>query len=145
MSNSCQQKSITPQQKGITLLETVLYMALFSLFMSMSLPLLIEHDTWQTKQEHELGTVEEYETLRLTLDRAVFGGAEILLPQTDHSSNHFLADIEPDIDIEIGTSSSVRYLLFERTEGGVNFETLQMGAEINKINFGTTTYVLFED
>jgi hypothetical protein len=134
----------TTRQKGVSLLETVLYMAIFSLFMSISLPLFIEHDTWQTKQEHELATVEEYETLRLILDRAVFGGAEILLPQNDHLSNRFLAHIEPNIDIEISTSSSVGQLNFERDDAAMNFETLRMSTVINKINFGTTTYVLFE-
>ena len=98
--------TIATRQKGITLLETVLYMAIFSLFMSISLPLFIEHDAWQTKQEYMLGALDSYETLRLTLDRAVFGGAGILLPQSNHYSNRFLADIDPNIEIEIGTTTA---------------------------------------
>lgn len=146
--------------KGLTLVETLLYMALLSVLTVTALPLLADLNSWQSEQNVYDNATRDFLFLEAKLRFLTQRATRVIRPERGEYSNIFSFDTENMgiitlklgngliLDYEEGgvesvllfaTSTSVEDLTFYRppTE---NFETITFGVVINGLNFGSTTY-----
>jgi len=135
--------------KGVTLIETVIYFTLFSGLMSLVLPILIELDRFQIKQQHTAESINVYMYVDEHVRGLVRTASEIVEPESGEISNRLVVRNSEGQEIyfepqdEFSTSTKMSELRFSRSFT-FGFETIEFATEINGINFGTTTYVFYK-
>lgn len=135
--------------KGITLIETVLYLSLFSLLMTLIMPFFIEHDAWQTKQAYLSDALRDRLFLDDTLKHLLRGPVRVISPPQNETSSELIFEndngrltFEPASFFP--TSTVLTNVNFYRKPNN-GFETMEFGLTISGFDFGTTTYLIFEE
>jgi len=149
--------------RGLTLIETVLYMALLSILFSVALPLLMNLNTWQSKQKNFADSVRDYVFIEAKI-RGLLKDSSVVTPPlgqvgsvlrvragNGHEATVWLNENGTGVlELEewgqeslrlFATRTKVESLKFFRTESN-GVESLLFGIIINGINFGTSTYFL---
>lgn len=120
-----------PKTAGITLVETVLYLALLSVICVVSMPLLIDQNIWQSKQNSFSDTTRDY--------LFIAGKVQNLVRENRMDE---LDDFDPALFLGTSTRvSRVSNVLFSQQNRG-GFEVLDFSISINEQNFGTTTFLM---
>jgi type II secretory pathway pseudopilin PulG len=135
--------------RGVTLIETVLYLTLFSIIMALILPVLIELDRFQVRQQFIADAVNTH----LYFDDRIRGlfrlASEIVEPVLGEGGERLVVrdSLGQNIYFEpqniFATSTKVVNQNFLRSEA-FGFEKVEFGVVINGVDFGTTTYVFYK-
>ncbi len=147
--------------RGITLIETVLYLALLSILLATALPLLIDLNQWQSKQEITANSFRDYLFVETKIRSLLMNASDIVIPAMDETSETLVVDIDEgeneqrviirqnstgnsiifevegeSIEFLVSTSTRVSDMYFSRTPGKISF-----ALSINNSSFGTSTYI----
>lgn len=146
--------------KGLTLIETLLYMALLSVLTVTALPLLADLNSWQSEQNVYGNATRDFLFLEAKLRFLTQRATRVIRPERGEYSDSFSFDTENigiitlklenglilDYEEEgvesaplIATSTLVEGVTFYRPPTAT-FETITFSAVINGLNFGSTTY-----
>lgn len=147
--------------KGLTLIETLLYLALLSVLMIAGLPILADLSVWQSEKGILDKTAEDFLFLDAKLRFLAGRATEVISPRAGEYSDVFSFDTENEgvIDLKLepenglvlfyedenesmplfSAQTVVERLVFFRPEGG-GFERIQFSAVLNGVDFGTTSY-----
>ncbi len=83
--------------RGITLIETVLYIALLTALLTLTLPLFLDVRAWQSKQERVADTTAEYLFMQAKIKNLVQErGARIISPEIGEYAPRLVVDSEND-------------------------------------------------
>lgn len=147
--------------RGLTLIETLLYIALLSVLTVTALPLLADLNSWQSEQNVYGDATRDFLFLEVKVRFFAQMATRVIRPEIGEYSDVFSFDTENlgiitlklenglILDYEEGgvesvplfaTSTLIESLTFYRPST-VNFETIVFSAVINGFNFGTTTYL----
>lgn len=83
--------------RGITLIETVLYISLLTVLLALTLPLFLDVRAWQSKQEGVADTIGEYLFIQAKIKNLVQErGARIVSPEIGEYAPRLVIDLEND-------------------------------------------------
>ena len=147
--------------RGLTLIETLLYIALLSVLTVTALPLLVDLNSWQSEQNVYGDATRDFLFLEAKVRFLTQRATRIIRPGAGEYSNTLSFDTE---NVGIITLKSENGLILDYEEEGVesvplfatstlvesmafyrpstaNFEMIMFSAVIRGFNFGTTTYL----
>ncbi len=150
--------------KGLTLIEVILYIALFSIFIVVAIPVLINLQTWQSKQKTIADATQEFLFLEGKIQHILSEADSIQEPRpgqftenlsvTAHggeryqiSNHHGLISIQKNNEelepLHLDSVLTSSLLFYRSNLPGVN--VLTFTAVINGLNFATTTYPIHHE
>jgi type II secretory pathway pseudopilin PulG len=130
--------------RGITLIETVLYIALLATLLALVLPLFLDLRSWQSKQERFADTATEYLFIQAKIKNLIQeNGVRIISPAIGGHGSHLVLDSENEGRItfdfcEADESNRQKLCMdFQRRRNlpGNPYSLLSSSSVIDRINF----------
>ena len=147
--------------KGLTLIETVLYIALLSFLIVTAIPMLIDLNTWRSKQTAFENAISEFVFLEGQIRNLIKeadsvdvphvgeSSGELRVETSDHGTVSFLG-VNRMVLMKIGndeplpmhaSSTLINQINFSRSATS-GIDQMLFSITINNLNFGTTSYLI---
>lgn len=150
------------KKSGVTLLETILYFALFSVLIALIMPVIFEFDVWQQVQEKTTRSTDDYLFVQSRIKSFLSGANDLVIPAFNTTSSELLILMEHGGEarlyldkeksvfgirygdneiIPLLATTTVSELFFDRRKTG-GIESFTFSLKIGGESFASTTYFI---